>query len=134
MSRILSTRKKDRFKYCPLQRKLVKDTKSISKCTVSLQANYYISEYNYGADGVQPFNYVTIGGNLTTLRSYSFIGENDIEKQFRWLNSLNITVHKFVGYQNSSRAKPSDHQLVINTSSTKFKITFLNATLPTPSG
>ena len=37
-------------------------------------------------------------------------------------------------YQNSSKCKPSDHQLVINSSSSKLKITFINETSPPPSG
>ena len=100
---------------------------------MSLPNHYYISEYNVGQDGLQPHNFVTIGGNFLNLSSYSVIGENDLERQFRWLKSLNITMDSS-GYQNSSRSKPSDHQLVINSSSSKFKITFINETLTPPSG
>ena len=97
-------------------------------------SNYYISELIYGEDGVQPFNFVTIGGNLALRKSYSFIGENAIAKQYKWYDNLDKRLGRLLRYQTSSRSKPSDNQLVINTSSSKLKITFLNATLPTPLG
>ena len=95
---------------------------------------YYISELIYGEDGVQPSNFVTIGGNLTLRKSYSFIGENAIVKQYRWYENLDKRLGRLLRYQTSKRSKPSDNQLVINTSSSKLKITFSSATLPHPPG
>ena len=69
------------------------------------------------------------------MTSYTFVGENDPSYQYRWLDWANITMsHWNVSnrYVNSNRMKPSDHQLVINTSTSKLKIMFLNDTLPAP--
>ena len=102
-------------------------------------ANYFITEYSYGEDGFKPHNFVTIGGPKGKLnpKSYSFVGENDPTYQYRWLTWANITMSNWntthLGrFVNSKRTKPSDHQLVINTSTSKLKITFLNDTLPAP--
>ena len=92
-------------------------------------ANYYISEYDYGKDGDKPHNFVTIGGLKQQLKSYVFVGENDAVKQFRWLNS---TMNESAVHSNTITTKPSDHQLVINTSSSTFKILFVNNTIPAP--
>ena len=97
-------------------------------------AKYHITEYEPGEDDIQPHNFVTIGGNLTQRQPHSEVEANDLEKQFRWLNLDNIPLELLNVYKNSTRSKPSDHQLVINSSSSKFKVTFLNGTLPTPPG
>ena len=112
----------------------MKDTTSSAKCAISLPAYYYISAYDVGEEGLQPHNFITIGGNFTKLHSYSLIGDNDFQKQFSWLDALNITFNQLSGYQNSTRSNPSDHQLVINASSAKLKIMFLNGSLPIPPG
>ena len=95
-------------------------------------ANYYISEYNYGKDGDKPHNFVTIGGVKQQLKNYAISGENDAVKQFRWLQSLNLTMINSAAFINTITTKRSDHQLVINTSSSKLKIIFLNNTIRSP--
>ena len=95
-------------------------------------AKYYISEYNYGKDGDKRHNFVTIGGIKQQLKSYEYVGENDAVKQFRWLSSLNLTMNNSAAFTNTITTKPSDHQLVINTSSSKLKIIFVNNTIPSP--
>ena len=105
-----------------------------AQCTSSLPDHYYITEYDSGKDKLQPHNFITIGGNFTKGQSYTLIGENDIGKQFRWLHSINISIALSFEYTKLTKSKASDHQLIINSSSSKFKITFLNGTLPTPPG
>ena len=97
-------------------------------------SKYYISEYSHGEDGDTPHNFVTIGGKKIDLKSYSFVGENEPAKQFRWLTWGNITMSHWnvsLEYVSLKRSKPSDNQLVINTSSAKLQLSFLNDTLPT---
>ena len=102
-----------------------------------MPAHYYITQYNYGEDGFKPHNFVTIGGKKLDLKSVSFVGENDPQSQYSWLPWGNISmshwnVTNLFEYVNTKRSKPSDHQLVIITSTSKLSITFLNDTLPSP--
>ena len=102
-------------------------------------AKYYITEYDYGEDGFKPYNFVTIGGPTEKLRikSFDLVGQTNPDRQFRWLEWANITMSHWNvtnSFKKSKRSKPSDNQLVVNTSSSKFKIIFLNDSLPTPPG
>ena len=113
------------------------DKKSPIRCTDSLLSKYFITEYTFGEHGYKPHNFVTIGGTKAPLKSYSFVGENSPAKQFNWLSWANITMSHWnvsLEYVTSKTTKPSDHQLVVNTSTSKLKLTFLNDTLPAPPG
>ena len=120
--------------------------KDISYCTIALPAHYYIVEFDAGLQGVQPHNFVTIGGVVPDIGSHSMISENNVTKQFEWLNRTRLTELAsytelasleqtgltdlaFRQYLDLNQLKPSKSQLVINTESTKLEMTFLN-TLP----
>ena len=99
-----------------------------------------MKEYDSGEDGIQPHNFVTIGGDIVGLASDSLMGVNNVTKQFDWMKQSNQTeknlerILSSAQYQTSDQSTPSAHQLVINTFSSKFKIIFLNDALPPPPG
>ena len=113
----------------------MKEDESLHQCTFSLPANYYVIEFDPGIMGVQPHNFITIGGVFPNITSDAILLENNQTDQFRWLstNSFNINISAIISSRNflqSDQSTPSAHQLIINTSSAKFKIVFLNESLP----
>ena len=116
--------------FCLIQ---VKENDSLHQCALSLPAYYFITEFDPGIIGVQPHNFITIGGVVPNLTSFAILLGNNLSEQFRWMgpNGLNIsTINSTRYYLQSDQSKPSAHQLIINTSSAKFKIVFLNESLP----
>ena len=119
------------------------DIKSTVKCAISLPASYYVTEHNYGLEGLQPYNFVLMNGTDLAPRVYeSIVGHTE---RFGWLGldgrafSFNhplkdipqsllrarLTLDRVM--KNSSELQSK--RLVIMSSTIKLRMSFLNRQL-----